>query len=98
LSGLVKWGSWLALRFDDQAIEGTGRAVGHVVRWGSKKALEFDYQYIEGTGKAVVTGLEKSSGAVHSSNDGDLNGNLVKLLIGISIVLLIVLVETGVSL
>ncbi len=98
LGKIVKWGSRTALQFDDQAIEGSGRAVGKALKWGSRKALEFDYQVIEGSGRAMVSGVEKSSDAVRRTNDGDLNGNLVKLLIGISIVLLIVLVETGVSL
>ena len=95
---LAKWGAAITVGFDYSGIEGLGRALIRLFRWGSKKALEFDYDVIEGTGRAMIDGVEQSSRSVKRSETGDLNANLVKILVGISIVLVIVLLETGVTL
>jgi len=92
LSFLIK----LTETFDAQIIEGFGRSLGKIVSWGSRKALEFDFQVIEGSGRRLFKAAKESGKRVQGLDMGDLNGNLVKLLMGIAIIVLIVIVEKGV--
>lgn len=80
---------------DSRFIGGFGRFLGRTVRWASDKALTLDSEVIEGSGRKVGSTVIGSAKLVKRAQTGDLNGNLVRLLIGISVILAIVLVETG---
>lgn len=82
--------------FDDKAVPAIGRGIWNFMKWSSRKAQDIDYKVIEGSGVKLSGAIERTGERVQEEEKSDLNGNLVKLLIGISIIVLIVIAETGV--
>lgn len=96
LQKAVSAGTSFTSAIDHKLIEGFGRLLGKLAFAASRLATFADRSLIEGSGQLLWKTAEQSGRTTAELDEGSLNARVIALVVGLSIVVLIVAVETGV--
>lgn len=96
LQKAVSAGTSFTSAIDHKLIEGFGRLLGKLAFAASRLATFADRSLIEGSGQLLWKTAQQSGKTTTEIDEGGLNARVIALVVGLSVVVLIVAVETGV--